>query len=169
MQRFSEAALPLILRMLEALCALLLFTMMMLTFADVVGRYVFSAPIFGAAEMIQFLLAMTIFAGLSLVNAYDDHITVDLFEPLLDKYIPTLRRFLVQAFSVLVMAIITVEMTEFALEAHQLDSITVVLEWPLVIVSGTVALLSAISLVVQILGLMLPGRKSQASTPGEAV
>jgi len=166
MRTFAEKALPPILYLLEGLCALLIFTMMMLTFADVIGRYVFTAPIFGAAEMIQFLLAMTIFAGLSLVNAYDDHITVDIFEPFLDRHIPKTRRFLVQAFSVLVMAIIAIEMIEFALEAHELNGITVVLEWPLAIVSGFVALLSAVSLVVQILGLMLPNQVSKQHAGG---
>lgn len=167
MHYIAEKALPPILRLLEVLCALLIFSMMILTFADVVGRYLFTAPIFGAAEMIQFLLAMTIFAGLSLVNAHDDHITVDLFEPFLDRYIPTLRRFLVQGFSVVVMAIITMEMIEFAAEAHELKSITVVLEWPLVIVSSAVAVLSGISLVVQILGLMMPNQQvvQSASEP----
>jgi TRAP-type C4-dicarboxylate transport system permease small subunit len=112
------------------------------------------------------LLAMTIFAGLSLVNAHDDHITVDLFEPFLDRFMPNVRRFLVQTFSVVVMAIITVEMTRFALEAHQLNSITVVLEWPLVIVSGAVATLSAVSLLVQILGLILPDKTSKPDNGG---
>ena len=167
MGNFAKVALPPILKILEAICSVLIFTMMILTFADVIGRYVFISPIFGAAEMIQFLLAMTIFAGLSLVNAHDDHITVDLFEPFLDRFIPNVRRFLVQTFSVVVMAIITVEMTRFALEAHKLSSITVVLEWPLVIVSGAVAALSAVSLIVQILGLILPDKTSKPDNGGD--
>jgi TRAP-type C4-dicarboxylate transport system permease small subunit len=167
MGNFAKVALPPILKILEAICSVLIFTMMILTFADVIGRYVFISPIFGAAEMIQFLLAMTIFAGLSLVNAHDDHITVDLFEPFLDQFMPNVRRFLVQTFSVVVMAIITVEMTRFALEAHQLSSITVVLEWPLVIVSGAVAALSAVSLIVQILGLISPERTSKPDNGGD--
>jgi len=165
MRKFAQTVLPPILGLLEVLCALLIFTMMILTFADVVGRYVFTAPIFGAAEMVQLLLAMTIFAGLSLVNAHDTHITVDLFEPLLDRYFPTVRRFLVQAFSVLVMGIIAVEMAKFALEAHELSAITVVLEWPLVIVSGAVAVLSAVSLIVQVLGLISPIDKPHLQIP----
>ena len=156
MQAFARAILPRILAVLEIFSAVLLFLMMMLTFVDVIGRYVFTAPIFGAAEMIQFLLAMTIFGGLSLVNAHDDHISVELFEPLLDRWIPRTRRILVQVFSVVVMTIIARELIKFAIEAHELGQTTVVLEWPLVIVAGTVAGLSVISLLVQLLGLMLP-------------
>lgn len=158
MRQFAQRILPPILRVLEALSAVLIFTMMVLTFADVIGRYVFIAPIFGAAEMIQFLLAMTIFSGLCLINAYDEHITVELFEPFLDRHIPVIRRFLVQAFSVMVMAIIAVQMIRFAWDSHAIGKITFVLEWPLSIVAGTVAVLSLVSLIIQILGLMLPAR-----------
>ena len=49
MHAFAQAVLPPIVRAAEIFTALLLFVMMVLTFADVVGRYVFTAPIFGAA------------------------------------------------------------------------------------------------------------------------
>ncbi|MEP4380235.1 MAG: TRAP transporter small permease [Alphaproteobacteria bacterium] len=157
MQSVARAVLPRILSVLEAFSATLLFIMMALTFVDVIGRYVFTAPIFGAAEMIQFLLAMTIFGGLSLINAHDSHITVELFEPWLLKRFPRLQPILVQTFSVGVMSIIAWQLTIFAIEAHEIGSFTVVLEWPLVVVAGTVAGLSVISLIVQILGLFLQG------------
>ncbi|MEM9429711.1 MAG: TRAP transporter small permease [Pseudomonadota bacterium] len=155
MTAFARRALPRILGVLEWVSALLLFTMMMLTFVDVVGRYLFTAPIFGAAEMIQFLLAITIFAGLSLVNAHDDHIVVELFEPAIKRRMGPLHRYIVQGFSVLAMAFIAWELVKFALEAHALDKMTVVLEWPLVAVAGAMAVLSLISLLTQILGLLL--------------
>ncbi|MDE0780046.1 MAG: TRAP transporter small permease [Alphaproteobacteria bacterium] len=157
MQSVARAVLPRILSVLENISALLLFLMMALTFVDVIGRYFFTAPIFGAAEMIQFLLAMTIFGGLSLVNARDSHITVELLEPWLQKRIPRLQPIIVQTFSVVVMTIIAWQLTVFAIEANHLGSMTVVLEWPLVIVVGTVAGLSIVSLIAQILGLILSG------------
>ena len=156
MQSVARAVLPRILTVLEIVSAILLFVMMALTFVDVIGRYVFTAPVFGAAEMIQFLLAMTIFGGLSLVNAHDDHITVELFEPWLKRRIPRLQPIIVQSFSVVVMIIIAWQLTQFALEAHHLGAVTVVLEWPVIAVAGTVAGLSVVSLIAQILGLMLP-------------
>ena len=157
MRAFAEAVLPPLLWIAEIVTAALLFVMMMLTFADVVGRYVFTAPIFGAAEMIQFLLAMTIFGGLCLVNARDEHITVELFELQLDRWIsPALRRIIVQLFSVGMMAVIAYQLYQFALESERVGSKTVVLEWPFAAVAFTVAGLSAVSLIMQILGLMLP-------------
>lgn len=167
MQSVARAVLPRILSVLEALSAILLFLMMALTFVDVIGRYVFTAPIFGAAEMIQFLLAMTIFGGLSLINASDSHITVEVFEPWFKKRIPRLQPILVQSFSVMVMGIIAWQLTRFAIEAHEIGSFTVVLEWPLVVVAGTVAGLSVISLIAQILGLILAGDPSLPSEHGD--
>ncbi|MBT5569893.1 MAG: TRAP transporter small permease [Alphaproteobacteria bacterium] len=169
MQSVARAVLPRILSVLENISAILLFLMMALTFVDVIGRYFFTAPVFGAAEMIQFLLAMTIFGGLSLVNARDSHITVELFEPWLQRRIPRLQPILVQTFSVVVMTIIAWQLTVFAIEAHELGSMTVVLEWPLVVVAGTVAGLSVVSLVAQILGLILSGDPDFGADHGDPI
>ncbi len=165
----ARAVLKQTLRALEVVSAILLFVMMVLTFADVIGRYVFTAPIYGAAEMVQFLLAMTIFAGLGLVNAHDQHIVVELFEPALDRYFARTRRVIVQLFSVMVMAIIAFELTNFAIEAQQQEKATVVLEWPLVVVAGTVAFFSALSLVLQIAGLLIGEETSAADHQGGAL
>ncbi len=169
MKAFARAVLPRILAVLEILSATLLFVMMALTFVDVIGRYVFTAPVFGAAEMIQFLLAMTIFGGLSLINASDSHITVELFEPWLKRRMPRLQPIMVQSFSVMVMAIIAWQLTVFAIESHELGSFTVVLEWPLVVVAGTVAGLSIVSLLAQLLGLALSDDPDFHSEHGDPI
>jgi TRAP-type C4-dicarboxylate transport system permease small subunit len=166
MRAFARAVLPPLLRIAEIVTAASIFIMMMLTFADVVGRYIFIAPIFGAAEMIQFLLAMTIFGGLCLVNARDEHITVELFEPQLDRWIPTARRIIVQLFSVGMMAVIAYQLYEFALDAQRVGTRSVVLEWPFATVAFTVAGLSVVSLVMQILGLMLPPQAHEIEDSG---
>ena len=150
----AERLLGWLLPVVRLASAALLFAMMILTFVDVVGRYVFTAPVFGAAEMIQFLLAMTIFAGLALVNASDDHISVDLFDRPLSRFLPRVRPVLIQLFSLIAMIIIAYQLTEFAIEAQQNDRITVVLEWPLAVVAFAIAGLSCLSLLAQILGLI---------------
>jgi TRAP-type C4-dicarboxylate transport system permease small subunit len=170
MRAFAQAVLPPLMRIAEIVTAALLLTMMLLTFADVVGRYVFTAPIFGAAEMIQFLLAMTIFGGLCLVNARDEHITVELFEVQLDHMMPhAVRRFIIQTFSVGVMAIIAYQLYRYALDAEEIGTKTVVLEWPLAVVAFTVAGLSVVSLVMQVLGLLLPQQDHPPEDVGGAL
>lgn len=61
--------------------AALLFGLMLLTCADVAGRYFFNSPIWGAFELTEMALAALIFAGLPLVTLRNDHVTVDLFDP----------------------------------------------------------------------------------------
>ena len=62
--------------------AVLLFVMMSLMFADVVGRYFLNSPIGGAYELTEILLACVVFFALPLVTQENGHITV----ALLDKW-----------------------------------------------------------------------------------
>lgn len=55
----------------------ILFSMMALTFADVIMRYLFNRPIRGGFELTELLLLVLIFAGLPLVSHADEHVTMD--------------------------------------------------------------------------------------------
>jgi TRAP-type C4-dicarboxylate transport system permease small subunit len=70
-------------RALGAAAALLLFSLMMLTAADVVGRYIFNWPIRGAFELTELLLLTLIFAGLPLASRADEHVALDFIDMLL--------------------------------------------------------------------------------------
>jgi TRAP-type C4-dicarboxylate transport system permease small subunit len=61
----------------------LLFCMMLLTFCDVVGRYLLNRPIRGAFEVTELALLVLIFAGLPLVSHADEHVTMDFIDRLL--------------------------------------------------------------------------------------
>ena len=60
--------------------SVLLFGMMLLTFADVVARYLFNRPIRGAFEVTELTLLVLIFAGLPLVSRADEHVTMDFID-----------------------------------------------------------------------------------------
>lgn len=74
----------LITRMLAVIGTILLFSMMVLTFVDVWGRYVFNYPIPGGFEITELMMATLIFAGFPLITQHEEHITVDLF----DRFVP---------------------------------------------------------------------------------
>jgi TRAP-type C4-dicarboxylate transport system permease small subunit len=57
-----------------------LFAMMAITVVDVVGRYLFNAPLHGAFELTEVMMGVLVFAVLPLVTAADDHITIGLLE-----------------------------------------------------------------------------------------
>jgi TRAP-type C4-dicarboxylate transport system permease small subunit len=69
-------------RALGAAAAALLFSLMGLTAADVVGRYIFNWPIRGAFEITELLLLALIFAGLPLASRADEHVTLDFIDML---------------------------------------------------------------------------------------
>ncbi len=57
--------------------------MMLLTFVDVVARYLFNQPVRGAFEVTELLLLVLIFAGLPLVSYADEHALMDFVDRLL--------------------------------------------------------------------------------------
>jgi len=63
----------------------LLFGMMVLTFFDVVGRYLLNRPIRGAFEITELGLLVLIFAGLPLVSHADEHVTMDFIDRILPQ------------------------------------------------------------------------------------
>ena len=137
--------------------AIMVFIMMTLTFVDVVGRYIFTAPVFGAAEMIQFLMGITVFSGLVVVNAKDKHISVELFEHRLKMIFGVkLYYYLIQGFSLLCMLIITGVVAQYAYHAWKVSSLTVVLEWPLYLVCGAMALMAMVSSWIMLAHLFKP-------------
>lgn len=85
----------------------ILFAMMVLTFVDVVARYVFGRPVRGAFEVTELMLMVLIFAGLPLVSWGDEHALMDFIDRVLR---PRGRRLLeraVHAICVAVMFLLT--------------------------------------------------------------
>jgi len=80
----------------------ILFAMMMLTFVDVVARYMFNFPLRGAFEITELMLLVLIFAGLPLVSHADEHVTMDFIDRLLG---PRALIFVVRTVHVLVAAV----------------------------------------------------------------
>jgi len=66
-------------KVLEALTALLLFLLMIVTVVDVGGRYFLGKPLPGSAEISAILLALVVYGAFPLVSQRREHITVDLF------------------------------------------------------------------------------------------
>ena len=72
---------------LGAIAAVVLFALMALTCTDVIGRYFLSQPVYGGFEITEMLLAALIFAGLPLVTLRNEHITVDVLDPITPEWV----------------------------------------------------------------------------------
>ena len=77
--------------------SVILLAMMLLTFVDVVARYVFNRPLSGAFEVTELMLVVLIFAGLPLVSYADEHALMDFIDRLLGARPQRLLERLVQA------------------------------------------------------------------------
>ena len=141
---------------LGSISCVVIFIMMVLTFIDVIGRYAFHKPIFGGTEVISALLALKIFSGLSVINARDDHITVELIDLRFRRMsTPLAYEIIIQSFSVVAMTLIAAVLLEHAWEAYMLEKFTEVLELSVFYVSGIVAVFAVVSVLSQIIGVAL--------------
>lgn len=80
---FDRAVMP----ALGIVAGVLLFCLMTITCIDVFGRYFLGTPVRGAFEITEMLLASLIFAGLPLVTLRNDHVTVDLLDPVVPDWL----------------------------------------------------------------------------------
>lgn len=82
--------------------SILLVGMMLLTFVDVVARYLLNRPIRGGFEITELMLLVLIFAGLPLVSHADEHVTMDFIDRILP---PSAQRMLVRVVHALCAAV----------------------------------------------------------------
>ena len=135
-------------RVLALIAGSALLIMMVLTFVDVIGRYGFNRSIFGTAEIVEYLMIFTIFAGLAFVTATNDHITVTMFDGWIEHLIPNLRRWAVIVFSIGCYALITWHLLAHGYDLWRSARRSAVLDLPLWIMPGVGGVLSAAGLLL---------------------
>ena len=91
---------------LAVLGGILLMALMGMTVTDVIGRYLFNAPLRGATELTELLLAAVVFLGLSAVALADEHVTVDLVTDRLPRAAQPWRLAAAGLFSAVVLAVV---------------------------------------------------------------
>jgi TRAP-type C4-dicarboxylate transport system permease small subunit len=104
---------------LAYLGAFSLFVMMCLTAADVLGRYIFNAPITGAFELTEFLVLILIFSFLANAQARKAHVTVDMILSRFPKTIRVYVEFFNHAISLVLMILIAWIGAQRALELKE--------------------------------------------------
>jgi TRAP-type C4-dicarboxylate transport system permease small subunit len=140
---------------LMAIIAVVMFSMMAVTFIDVTGRYVFNAPIPGGFELIQFLMPLAMFGALPVITRLEEHIVISVLEGVLGSRGVWLQRFLVLIGCAVVNTGITYVMWLQGVELTESQQMSGFLEWsfapPAYIISG----LSAVTVVIIIFMLVL--------------
>jgi len=137
-------------RALTAVVCVLMFAMMALVFVDVMGRYLFSAPVTGAFEFVEFMLALVIFSGLPLVTLARGHITIGLFDSAFSGVRKWTQQLLIALGSAAALAFIAERLFSQAEDMRAADKITGVLETPIAPVVYVMALLGFLSFLLQL-------------------
>ncbi|MEL6640114.1 MAG: TRAP transporter small permease [Pseudomonadota bacterium] len=136
-------------RILLTLSALCLTALMLLTVAEVIGRYGFNAPIYGRQDIAQILLALSIFCAFPVVTLRNDHIAVDLLDGFFSKSTAVWRDRTIElltAATLMTMGVWLFERAEKALSRGSTSELLSLPKYPL---------LGAIAIIVGVSGLLL--------------
>ncbi|MEO4040462.1 TRAP transporter small permease [Hoeflea sp. CAU 1731] len=139
---------------LEISGAALLVAMMLMTFADVIGRYFFNSPIDGAFELTELMLATLLYCGLPLISMRDGHVTVDLLEGGLSSRTKRVRDAIVNLLMAGALAFLTVKLWGKA-DLSSYDT-TAILEIPLAPLMRFMAISCGVSAILTLMLLHFP-------------
>lgn len=127
---------------------IMLTVMMGLTVFDVIGRYIFNAPIKGAGELTEILLAATIFLGLGAVSLSEDHVTVDLLTDRFPPKVQPLRVLLAGLFSGVVLGVVSWRLWVYADQIGGYGGSTTTLAIPIAPLGYFCAICAAVGAVI---------------------
>ena len=141
--------------------ALTLFVTMLLTLADVLGRYFFSAPLPAGHELTELLVGVVVYTAIPLITIQNQQITITLFSARLSGWPRHLLVTIVPLFSAVVMGLLAWRLIVQASKLAEFGSATLYLQWsiyPFVYFMGIMAVVSAlIYLILAIFRIKLSG------------
>lgn len=107
-----------------------LAVIMILTFCDVIGRYVFNAPIVGTVEVTELLMGMMVYLGVGWTTHERGHIRVDI---IIDRLPPRARavlEILTQTASIVLVSLVCWHLWLKAGATVEKNDLTQIWEWP---------------------------------------
>ncbi len=130
---------------LELIAALTLFFLMVLTCADVGGRYFFDNAVDGATEMTEMGIAILVFAELPIVTWRGGHVVVDILDRFLGSKLITILG-LVSAFLMSTsLYFLATRIFELAARSHRREEVTEYLQLPVGYIVEYIAIMSWIT------------------------
>ena len=168
---FEEPPGPIHVRVLRALTAVLLFAMMALGFSDVVLRYLFNSPIYGALPVMGFLLGLVVFTSLPLISISEQHITVDLFERAFVGRFGVAVRWFVVVTNIVATAFIAERMASFAISRRAMGQMSDMIDielWPFAFAFSILSGLTCLMLAVKFARRVAAALRPTSGRPGES-
>lgn len=145
------------LKLLDGLAMTALTVMMLLTVADVVGRYVVSHPVPGAIELTEYAMVLLVFASLPSVTHRRSHVSVDLLSGALKGRWQRLALSISSAVSAVVLLVLAVVLWQHGQLNRELGDVIGYLRIPVYPAAFAMSALAAVTaLVCSWMALMTP-------------
>lgn len=135
---------------LEYLLMFFLLTMVIVNFADVLGRHLFNHPIYGIHDLTEHLMALTVFCGLPLITMAGLHLSVDILDDFLEKPYMRWWRHAITLLMTAILLLVAWTFLQSALEAADISDVSHELRLP----RGPLYLFMSISALLSALGLI---------------
>lgn len=151
-------------RLWETALAAILAAIMLLTFADVIGRYALNAPLRGAYEITELAMGVLVLGALPLVTAGREHIRVDLADALMTGRAGPLRDLLVAIATCAISGLVAWQLWQRGAQALREGDATFLLALPTAPFTLAMAVFVTLNTLVLAAHLVLAGRA--VVTPG---
>ncbi len=134
----------------EGVSAVVLFLLMVMTCIDVFGREVLAAPLDGATELTRLMLGVIVFGVLPAVSRREDHVTVDLLDPLFSPRAAHARQAVLNLVCAVALAAVCWRVWFVGVDQLEYGDATEFLRIPLGPVSWFISVLSGIAAVAML-------------------
>lgn len=154
---------------LGVVSCILLFLMMLVTFVDVGGRYLFSSPLPAAYEIISLIMPGIIFCALPFVGYRETHVTIDLLDTFLTPVVRRWQGFLVSLFSAAALGFVAYRLYARSVDHQRFREVTDELFLPLWPFSLLMSILCAVATLAMLANTYayLTDRRAQVPENGE--
>ena len=115
---------------LGGFAGVILAALMAVTVIDVVGRYLFNAPLPGSFEITKVMMAALIFAALPAVSRFEQHITIDLLDGITPKGLVRFRQVTINLVCGVALAILCWRLGVYAVQTAEFGDVTEYLRLP---------------------------------------
>jgi TRAP-type C4-dicarboxylate transport system permease small subunit len=140
-------------QVLGVIACVLLFAMMLLTFIDVGGRYLFSAPLPAAYELISLIMPGIIFCALPHVCRTSGHVTIDLLDSFMSPRAERVQRFATSLVSAGALGFIAWRLYAISVDQKRFGQVTDELylpQWPISLIMSILCAIATLSLVANV-------------------
>lgn len=155
----------------SVVAAAALFTLMVMTFFDVILRSLFNDPVESATEMTRLLMAVTVFSALPVISWRGEHIVVDLLDPLFSPALARIRDAVINLACGIILFWPAIRVWELAGRAREYGDVTEYLNIPQFYIAYFIAIatfLTALTLLARgICFAFAPNWVERPAAPGE--